>query len=59
MTADGFPTERQLDINGLNYALRCWGDADHPPILAVHGWLDNAASFDVIAPRLARDHSGQ
>jgi pimeloyl-ACP methyl ester carboxylesterase len=30
-----------------------WGDADAPPLLALHGWLDNAASFARLAPLLS------
>ena len=30
-----------------------WGDADAPPLLALHGWLDSAASFTRLAPLLA------
>ncbi len=32
-----------------------WGNPDAPMILAVHGWLDNAASFNELAPMLAHE----
>jgi len=31
----------------------CWGSGNKKKILALHGWLDNAASFHQIAPLLA------
>ena len=32
-----------------------WGEPDAPPLIALHGWLDNAASFAALAPLLAKE----
>ncbi len=45
-------TNTRIEIPGLSIAARVWGPDDGPPVLAVHGWLDNAASFDRLAPLL-------
>ena len=42
-----------LDLPGVRLAAKRWGDASLPPLLALHGWLDNAGSFDALAPLLA------
>jgi pimeloyl-ACP methyl ester carboxylesterase len=43
----------ELDINGQKICGMRWGDdSDQLPTLALHGWLDNAASFSMLAPRL-------
>lgn len=45
-----------LHIPGFEIAYKAWGDANNPPILALHGWLDNAATFDWLAKLLAKDY---
>ena len=41
-----------IQISSLRLAAKCWGNPENPPILGFHGWLDNAATFDHIAPFL-------
>jgi len=45
--------ELNVSIPGLELAGLAWGEPDAPPLLLLHGWLDNAASFATLAPRLA------
>lgn len=48
------PTEQGITLSHhLSLTAQIWGDADAPPLLALHGWLDNAGSFALLAPRLA------
>lgn len=48
----GEPKPLQWSVNGLTIAAMAWGQPDKTPLLALHGWLDNAASFAVLAPLL-------
>jgi pimeloyl-ACP methyl ester carboxylesterase len=41
-----------LQINDLKIAGVAYGDSQKEPILAFHGWLDNAASFELLAQKL-------
>jgi pimeloyl-ACP methyl ester carboxylesterase len=43
---------QELSISGLSIACKTWGNPANPPIMAIHGWLDNANSFDPIAQYL-------
>ncbi|WP_448102648.1 alpha/beta fold hydrolase [Luteibacter jiangsuensis] len=45
--------ELSVSIPGLELAGLAWGEPDAPPLLLLHGWLDNAASFAMLAPLLA------
>lgn len=53
MSASTAPRERRFALRHVELAAKTWGDPDLPPLLAVHGWLDNAGSFDALAPLLA------
>lgn len=46
------PQEINVAICGLRIAAKVWGPENGEPVLAVHGWLDNAASYDKLAPLL-------
>jgi len=38
-------------------AAKEWGNPDGMPVLAVHGWLDNAGSFDPLIPHILQPHN--
>ena len=46
------PRETTVALPGIRLALCEWGPPDAPPVLCLHGWLDNAASFAPLAPLL-------
>src|SRR5690606_23299717 len=49
------PTEIRVSTGSLDLAARRWGNPDGEPILAVHGWLDNGASYDFLLPHFDLD----
>lgn len=50
------PEERRFRLPGLTLAAREWHPHARFPLIALHGWLDNAGSFDLLAPQLPRCH---
>ena len=44
--------ELRFTVNDQQMVAKCWGDPDAKPVLALHGWLDNAATFNRLAPLL-------
>ncbi len=45
--------ESLITLGSQKLAVKIYGDANLPSIIALHGWCDNAASFDLLAPMLS------
>src|SRR4051812_125784 len=43
-----------VEVRGLRYRLRHWGEEGAPRLILLHGWADVSATFEFIAQRLAR-----
>jgi pimeloyl-ACP methyl ester carboxylesterase len=48
----GSATSMSWDVHGLTLTGLSWGDPAATPVLCLHGWMDNAASFAVLGPLL-------
>ena len=41
-----------VDVRGLRYHVRTWGDPAHRPLWLLHGWMDVSASFQFLVDEL-------
>ncbi len=48
----GSAKQLSFEVHGLTIRAQTWGSPDGIPVLAIHGWLDNSASFFRLAPLL-------
>lgn len=44
-----------VNVRGLRYHLRHWGNPDAPKLFMLHGWMDVSASFQFVVDALQRD----
>lgn len=51
---DHLPRLTRHELRGLSLAVWSWGEPTSPPLVLLHGWGDTGASFQFIAPLLAR-----
>ena len=45
-----------FEVGAVRFAAQEWGEPGQTPVLALHGWLDNSASFTPLAPQLDNVH---
>ena len=41
-----------FELNSISLSGKRWRSGEGTPVIALHGWLDNCASFDLLAPKL-------
>ncbi|MRX26803.1 alpha/beta fold hydrolase [Kangiella sp. HZ709] len=51
-----FEREYHLVVNDKKISVIEWGEPDAEPVICMHGWLDNAATFHYLAPYLDKKY---
>ncbi|XP_032778063.1 serine hydrolase-like protein isoform X1 [Daphnia magna] len=49
-----FPMDIEFQMTWGKVAAKTWGPPDGRPVFALHGWLDNAGTFDTLIPLLPK-----
>ena len=44
-----------VDVRGLRYHVRAWGDSGAPKLFLLHGWMDVSASFQFLVDAFSRE----
>jgi len=44
-----------IDVRGLRYCVRHWGNPDAPKVFLLHGWMDSSASFQFVVDNLQHE----